>query len=142
MFAISAEHASRFENIGSRIKLNVDMIELMDEAYGLISATTSTSFVWWLSFYIYTRYYLCRLIYLVWFYQLTILFFKHLLKSYKFSSDCDGWNWWDAYCFLRILYISELHKYEILYIIQSQLHCINLYWTPILGVCILPWFLC
>ena len=44
VFAISAEHVSRAGNIGSRIKLYVDVEVLMDDTDGLISPMTCDSF--------------------------------------------------------------------------------------------------
>ena len=44
VLALSAEHASQSGNSGSRIKLDVDMVVLMDEEDGLISATNCDSF--------------------------------------------------------------------------------------------------
>ena len=44
VFALSAEHALRAGNIGSRIILDVDVVGLMDETDGLICAMNHTSF--------------------------------------------------------------------------------------------------
>ena len=58
----------------------------------LISAITRAIFGWWFLPLIWIRYSLYILIPSVWLCQLVLCFFKHLLESYIFASDRDGWN--------------------------------------------------
>ena len=44
VFVLSAEHDPQARNIGSKIKLDVDVVGLMDEADELISVMTCASF--------------------------------------------------------------------------------------------------
>ena len=86
VFALSAEHALQAGNIEPRIIMDVDMVGFMEKGYWLIIVMTQ------LLLSICIALSLCRLIPSVWFYQLALLFFKHLLKLYMFVSDCNGWN--------------------------------------------------
>ena len=106
VFAILVENASWVGNIGSRIILDVDVVGLIGEEDWFISAMTCASFVLWFSPYICIRSSLYWLIPSEWLSQFVLFFFNHLLKSYMFASDCDGWN----LMIWLLLFAASMHK--------------------------------